>query len=99
MRPLAGAAALFAGAYAAQTWLTDSTYGQELSHRPLAIALWAAMSLVDWSEGVKFIVVAAGSLAVMIDSGRRLFGGVAVPRPAAARTPHARRHLGLEIAR
>ena len=67
------AVGLAACAYAAQAWMTDSAYGFALSHRPLALALWAATWAADWTEVFKFVVVAGTSLAVMIDSGRRLF--------------------------
>jgi hypothetical protein len=73
-------AGLAASVYIAQAWIADSPYGFELSHRPLWVALWATTLLIDWSEGIKIVVVLGTSLAVMIDSGRRLFGRL--PRAA-----------------
>jgi hypothetical protein len=73
-----GALILAAAIYVSQAYLADSPYWLQLTHRPLAAALWAAASLVDWSQEVKVIVVLGASLPVMLDSGRRLLRG----RPA-----------------
>ena len=74
------AAGVGACAYAVQAWMADSAYGFELSHRPLAVALWAATWAADWTEVFKVVVVVGASLAVKMDSGRRLIRG-----PEAAR--------------
>jgi hypothetical protein len=73
-----GTLVLAAAIYVSQAYLGDSPYWIQLTHRPLAVALWAAVSLVDWSHEVKVIVVLGASLPVMLDSGRRLLRG----RPA-----------------
>jgi hypothetical protein len=96
--------ALAGALHVAQVCIADSPYWMGLSHRPLTVALLAAMSLVDWSREAKVVVILGASIPVMLDSGRRLLGhGFASPRSArtaAARTAPRRPAMAtLEIAR
>jgi hypothetical protein len=68
---LVGLCLLGAGAYAAHAWLADSPYGLELGHRPLVTALLAAALAVDWSQGVKVMLVLGSSLSVMRTAAQR----------------------------
>jgi hypothetical protein len=91
--------ALAAAAYVTQAYVADSPYWFHLTHRPLARALWAAVSLADWSQGVKVIVILGASFPVMVDSARRLIGDVRMPPAKAARTPRPAIAWRLEAAR
>jgi hypothetical protein len=56
---------LAAGVYAAHAWLADSPYWMAHGHRPLAIALRAAALAIDWSQGLKVVLILGSSLFAM----------------------------------
>jgi hypothetical protein len=94
---LVGLCLLAAGAYAAHAWLADSAYGLGLGQGPLVMALRAAALALDWSQGLKVMVILGSSLSVMRTVARRPAGGFKLPSLLTATPP--RMTFGLEAAR
>ncbi|MGZ3377159.1 MAG: hypothetical protein ACXU8S_11230 [Phenylobacterium sp.] len=65
MGGLLALAVLALGADAVHAALADSPYWMEHGHRPWVLALRAAALAVEWSQGVKVMVIAGSSLLVL----------------------------------